>query len=95
MCFLSQQSVEKLIKGALIDRETLPQKSHDLVQLSRMFGTVMPVWNWDEAELQFLTMASVIYGYPGQWADREVASRAMAIANRLHDALLPLVQNSR
>src|SRR5271170_4390327 len=86
ICFLSQQAVEKLMKGALISGGAVPPKSHDLVQLHRLLQSVLPSWNWDEAELQFMTMSSVIYRYPGEWADRDIATRAAGAARRIRDA---------
>ncbi|MGD1276202.1 MAG: HEPN domain-containing protein [Tepidisphaeraceae bacterium] len=91
ICFLSQQCVEKLIKAALIARRVVPPKTHDLVQLHRLLQEVESSWKWDERELQFLSMSAVIYRYPGQWADRDVATRAAEAARRLHDALQPLL----
>jgi HEPN domain-containing protein len=44
VCFLCQQGVEKLAKGALIARSVTPPRTHDLVQLHRLLQSVEPTW---------------------------------------------------
>gem|GEM_PF-6037648 len=91
ICFLSQQGVEKLIKGALISHNVVVPKSHDLVQLHRMLAAIESRWSWDEAELQWLSISAAAYRYPGEDADEETAHRAANIARRVRDAMASLL----
>src|SRR5438046_1500575 len=82
-CFHCQQSVEKLMKAVLIYNEVLAPKTHDLLVLSQAVAAVDAGWNWDDAELNSLNRAAVVYRYPGESADREDASEALGICQRL------------
>src|SRR5580692_9810782 len=64
VCFLCQQGVEKMTKGALIARSVTPPRIHDLVQLHRLLQSIEPSWKWDEAELYRLSVGAVVYRYP-------------------------------
>src|SRR5439155_14718232 len=66
VCFLCQQGIEKLMKGALIARGIVPPKTHDLVVLHAQLRGVQPSWNWDDAELRRLSRGAVVYRYPGE-----------------------------
>jgi HEPN domain-containing protein len=87
VCFHAQQCAEKLMIGLLIQSGVTPPKIHDLAELSRLLADACPGWGWDLAELHFLSRAAVEYRYPGESADREDAARAMAIGERLANAL--------
>ena len=92
ICFLAQQGVEKLMKGALIARQILAPKTHNLVQLHRLLQDVHQFWDWDEVELRALSDGAVIFRYPGAFATAEQANSALKQALRLRDALLPLLE---
>jgi HEPN domain-containing protein len=92
VCFLAQQGVEKLIKGALIARGILPPKIHNLVELHLMLKQAVPEWEWSIQELERLSSGAVIYRYPGETASAESAEKAIDSARRLREALLPLLE---
>jgi len=93
-CFLAQQGIEKLIKGALIARNVVPPKIHNLVELHTLLGQAQPAWEWSVVELERLSSGAVIYRYPGETASRETAEAAIDVAKRLRDALLPLLEEA-
>lgn len=86
VCFHSQQCVEKLMKGLLIDRGVVPPRTHDLVELERLLAA-KPGW-LNIQDLRFLSRASVIYRYPGESADRAEAKEALEACARLRTELL-------
>jgi HEPN domain-containing protein len=95
VCFLSQQGVEKLMKGAIIARSAIPPKTHDLVKLQLMLQSVHKSWDWEESELIWLSSGAVIYRYPGEDADFDVAQQSLTLALKLRGALLPLLEGSK
>jgi HEPN domain-containing protein len=95
VCYLCQQGIEKLMKGALIARRVVPPKTHDLVSLHRLLAGAEPAWRWDENELQWLTMCATVYRYPGERASRATAEQAVDTARRLRSALAPLFPASQ
>ncbi|MEX2215603.1 MAG: HEPN domain-containing protein [Phycisphaeraceae bacterium] len=90
ICFLCQQGVEKLIKGAIIAREESPPKTHDLVLLHRMLVKLESRWTWEEPELNWLSASAVTFRYPGDSVDLATATRAAEIARKVSEALLQL-----
>jgi len=89
--FLCQQSIEKIIKAAIIARGETPPKIHDLISLSRRLSRLEPGWKWDEKELERLTKGAVDYRYPGIKISVGSAKEAYEIAGRLRTAVLPLL----
>jgi HEPN domain-containing protein len=92
ICFLAQQGVEKRMKGALIARQIIAPKTHNLVQLHRLLHDVHQLWDWDELERKALSDGAVIFRYPGAFATAEQATTALERALILGDALLPLLE---
>ena len=82
VCYHAQQCAEKLIQSGIT-----PPKIHDLAELNRLLAEAFPEWDWDLTELHFLSRAAVEYHSPGESADREDATQAMAICERMADAL--------
>jgi HEPN domain-containing protein len=91
VCFHAAQAIEKLIKAALIQAETTPPKTHDLLRLSRLLMRKVPSWSADKDELRFLTRAAVQYRYPGESATQPDAERAVEIAGRLRLELMSVL----
>jgi len=60
VAFHAQQCIEKLLKGALIRRKTVPPKIHNLVELSALLHKAVASWDWDATELDSLSRAAVI-----------------------------------
>lgn len=91
ICFLCQQCAEKLIKAAIISCGTVPPKTHNLVELSKLLSRVKPLWTWSLDELNDLSQGAVDYRYPGESADAEDAQWAFAACASLRTALLSLL----
>ena len=91
ICFLCQQCVEKLMKAVLVNESTAFPRTHDLIELHRLLATVVPMWSWDQVELQTLSLGAVDYRYPGESADRADAAAAFDICTRAKDALLKVL----
>ena len=69
VCFLSQQAVEKLIKGLLIfHRKSFP-KVHDLLELESLLVAVEPQIKEYEKELDLLSTYYIETRYPGDYPD--------------------------
>lgn len=94
VCFHAHQCVEKLMKAVLITHGVAPEYTHNLVYLDAALKKVAS-WTSDPDELNWLTRAGVAFRYPGEWATHAHASRAMAIGQRLREALLLLVNERR
>lgn len=87
----SQQSIEKLLKAALIYTGIRPPKIHDLVKLSELLTQVEPKWIHLEADLRKLNKGASEFRYPGDSADNEEAMESFAICSRLRDLLLQIL----
>ena len=83
VCFHAQQCIEKLMKAALIQRQIVPPKTHDLFLLDKLLRPVCTDWQTAVDELRFLTRAAVDFRYPGESADREEAEEALEICSTL------------
>ena len=90
-CFHAQQCIEKLMKALLIDKNVIPPKTHDLIQLSKLLETVYDGWEWSLEKLRFLSRSSAAYRYPGELAEREETEEALDICTKLRDKLLNLL----
>lgn len=76
ICFHSQQCAEKYLKARLAEAELYFPKCHDLVQLLNLCLPVEPLWSPMTGPLKDLSEAAVRFRYPGEWADRTIASLA-------------------
>jgi HEPN domain-containing protein len=93
VCYHSQQCIEKLMKALLIQKETVPPRTHDLVHLDQLLAAATAGWSWPVEELRFLTRAAVEFRYPGESADHDEAVEAFRIGTRLREALLRLFED--
>jgi len=62
--FMCQQCVEKCIKGFLIENKKRPDKTHDLVKLSKEALNLNPNLKSIHNEMERLTEYAVAYRYP-------------------------------
>ena len=90
--FLCQQSIEKLMKGALIARGVTPPHTHRLTDLSRRLAALECNWSWNAEELEWLTAGAVDYRDPGGSAAPADAVQAVDLAERLRAVLLALLE---
>ena len=93
VCYHAQQCIEKLLKAMLIQRQTMPPRTHDLVVLGQMLAAVLPNWSWPTDELRLLTRAAVAFRYPGETADEPEAKASLCVCARVRTRLL-LLANS-
>ena len=91
VCFHAQQCVEKLMKGLLIQRGTVPPKIHDLVRLNELLAPVCPEWSWPVEELRLVSRSAVAFRYPGESATKEDASEVLHKAKAMRTRLLNLL----
>lgn len=92
VCFHAQQCVEKLMKAVLIARRELPAKTHDLAVLANAIGGHFADERWSVEDLRFLSRAAVAFRYPGESAERDEAAEALAIAGRLREDLVAMIE---
>jgi HEPN domain-containing protein len=85
--FHAQQCLEKYFKAALIAHGESVQKIHDLQELSRQLGILMPDWEADPSDLTRITQGGVMFRYPGMEAHADDAARAVGITKQLRQRL--------
>ena len=93
VCYHAQQCIEKLFKAMLIQQQSIPPRSHDLVVLGQLLATAMPNWSWPTDELRLLSRAAVAFRYPGETADEQEAVAALSVCTRVRTRLLLLLNS--
>lgn len=78
-CFHAQQCAEKYMKARLQEAKIPFEKTHNLVALLDRLLTIEPQWELLRPELRRLTLYAVVFRYPGNSADRELAREALRI----------------
>jgi len=73
VCFHAQQCVEKLMKALLIDKNVMPPRTHDLLVLNELLTENGLKLEVTREQLRILSFGAVIFRYPGENADREMA----------------------
>jgi HEPN domain-containing protein len=76
VCFHAQQCCEKYLKARLVEADIEFRKTHDLTSLLDLVLPVEPTWETCREDLAYLTQFGVIFRYPGDAADREMAQAA-------------------
>jgi HEPN domain-containing protein len=79
------------MKAALIRKQVVPPKTHDLVKLDALLRRAFADWSANEDELRDLSRGSVLFRYPGAGADQVESAKALRICRSLRKRLLPLV----
>lgn len=82
-CFFAQQSVEKYLKGRLIEAGIVFPKTHDLEALLDLVLREEPLWEAFRLPLGTLTSFAAAFRYPGESATRDMARTALADARRI------------
>ncbi|WP_259731837.1 HEPN domain-containing protein [Synechococcus sp. CS-1325] len=85
--FHGQQCLEKYFKAALIAHGEPVLKIHDLRELSRQLGILMPDWEADPSDLTRITQGGVMFRYPGMEASDDDAARAVGITQEVRQRL--------
>jgi len=80
VCFLSQQCVEKYLKGFLQSNNIPFTKTHDLPLLLSLALPLQPLWEAWRSAFGRLTEYAVECRYPGEWADPRKAKLGLDIA---------------
>ena len=85
ICFHAQQSVEKHLKGYLVEHFIEVEKTHDLSRILDLILPLKPEWELHRSALNALTQFAVVNRYPNEMEtiDRETASDALEIAKEM------------
>ena len=81
ICFLTQQCVEKYLKGFLQAQGVNFEKTHDLVILLDLTLPFQPMWESWRASFRNLKDYAVEFRYPGEWANPANAKTALQITS--------------
>lgn len=88
-CFHAQQAVEKYVKGLLAQAGRPFPFTHDLEELQRIGTADVPGWPLTGIDLSGLTAYAVELRYDFDfWPDRETASQALDLAQRVRTLVL-------
>ncbi len=91
VCFHAHQCIEKLMKAVLVARDQDPPRTHNLLFLADLLRAACPAWDAATEDVEWLTRGGVAFRYPGVWADRNHAGKAMEICKRLREELLKIL----
>ena len=87
-CFHAQQCIEKYLKAILQEHEIAIGKTHNLVAILEKIIPIYPGLEHLRAPLQDLSAYAIDFRYPGESADREIATRAVSLCRAVRRALL-------
>ena len=82
-CFHAQQCAEKYLKGVLQEKQVRFRKTHDLLELLGLALVVDPALAELKEGLGFLTGFAVETRYPGPFAEKPAAERAVQTAREV------------
>ncbi len=94
VCFHCQQAVEKLFKALLQKNNVQFSKIHDLAELLRLSDGIYAELTALKEDLEWLTIFSVEFRYPGETALKEDAQKAFDIMKNSWETIYPLVKES-
>ena len=86
-CFHAQQCCEKYLKAYLGENDINFQKIHDLTILLKETDAIGFDWLSFMEDMAYLTQFGVIFRYPGDSADREMARDARKRCRRFREAV--------
>ncbi len=87
ICFHAQQCVEKLMKAWIISKKRVPPRTHDLLILNELLMETGLVLKCSRSELRSLSIGAVMFRYPGESADKEMAVEAGKLCKRVRKEL--------
>jgi HEPN domain-containing protein len=82
-CFHAQQCIEKYLKARLQEADIPFQRTHNLMALLDLALPLEPSWEELRPSLQTLNAFSVEVRYPGGFADKRQAVRALSLCREL------------
>lgn len=91
VCFHAHQCIEKLMKAVLVARDVQPPRTHNLLFLDDLLCHEISGWSTLTEDIEWLTRGGVGFRYPGAFATRSHAARAMEICKQLRKQLLEQV----
>lgn len=92
VCFHCQQAVEKLLKALLQKNKIKFARIHDLGELLRLLMDQQPELVDLLEDMEWLTVFSVEFRYPGETATKEDAKEAFKILKKSWKKIYPLVK---
>ena len=87
ICFHAQQCAEKYLKSQLQEESVPIPKTHNLGRLLDLLLTAHPLWSTLRPALDSLTTYAVDFRYPGDAADQNEASDAVAYCRSVRDTV--------
>lgn len=94
VCFHAQQCIEKLFKALLIKKNKVPPKTHDLIELNRLLENTGIIIGVEREELRILSVGAVLFRYPGESADKEMAKDSVKICRKIRNILVTEIHNN-
>lgn len=91
VCFHCQQAIEKLLKALLQKNKIKFTKIHDLGELLRLTLKLHPELSELMEDMEWLTVFSVEFRYPGETATKEDAKQAFTILKKSWRKIFPLL----
>ena len=85
-CYHAQQCAEKYLKARLCEAEIAFAKIHDLVALLNQVIAIEPGWKRFTEDLAYLSDFAVAFRYPGESADKAMATDARRRCQRFRKA---------
>ncbi len=83
VCFHDQQCVEMYFKARLQEARVRFSRTQDLESLLASLIVVEPLWEFSRDELKWLSARPVEVRYPGEFADKDDAKRAVTVARQI------------
>jgi len=90
-CFHSQQCAEKYLKAFLQEHDIEFGKTHNLTVLLDKAIPVVPILDAMRQLLQVLTVFAVDYRYPGETADKIMATEAVKLCKEVRSRVRELL----
>jgi HEPN domain-containing protein len=88
VCFHTQQCIEKYLKAILQEHDIAIGKTHNLVALLDKIIEIYPHLEHLRTPLQELNAYAIDFRYPGESADKEIASRAVSVCRDVRQILI-------
>ena len=91
VCYHAHQCIEKLMKAVLVARGMDPPRTHNLIHLSELLAQSTRAWSASVDDVEWLTRGGVGFRYPGTFATRNQAGKAIEICKHLREELRRLL----